>query len=138
MWLLILYKFFNILFSYLSRPFSHFFVFLFHLLSFTLLATRHYNLKRLIWFYYNLHSIIFAIFQTKNFNFLNWKISQLKCIFLTKLTYILKHFISTGEKLFLLRKGLELIPKTVHQKCTKSAQVKARKIFLLHRYLCLW
>ena len=52
--------------------------------------------------------------------------------FLNKVDIYPKHFISTGEKLFALRKGL-----TMHKKCTKSAQKSAQKVLLLYRYLCL-
>ena len=67
----------------------------FYFTFFFLLRTprdKFHNLKRLIRFNYNPLLIIITIFQTESFHLLNWKVSQLKCISLIKLTLTLKTF----------------------------------------------
>ena len=107
MWLLILY-YYTILCFY--------FTFFFLLRS---PRDKFHNLKRLIRFNYNPPLIIVTIFQTENFHLLNWKVSQLKCISLIKLTCTLKTLFHWSE-IFSLTKGLKWRTKTVQKKCTKK------------------
>ena len=108
-------------------------MFSFHLLSFTSLATR----QVLIQFNYNPHSIIstifqtesfyITIFQTESFNLLNWKVSQLKCISLIKLTSSLNTLFLQRWNLFPWEKSLEWMTKAVHKKCTKRNKRYTKK-----------
>ena len=132
MWLVILYYLFNILYSYLSLSFSNNFVFI--SLSFVLLRSPRdtfYNLKRLIWFSYNLHSIIITIFRTESVHLLNWKVSQLKCILSWNLKVEIypEHFISTGKQVFSLRKKVEMNHEDTAQKGHKKCIKKCTKLF---------
>ena len=79
---------------------------------------KFHNLKRLIWFNYNPPSIIMTIFQTESFQLLNWKVSQLKCISLIKLTSTLNTLFLLGWNFFSQKKLLKWMTKTVHKKCT--------------------
>ena len=143
MWLLILYYFFNILFSY---PFAHFLCcyFTFFLLLRSPRDTF-YNLKRLTRFNYNPHLIIITIFHAERFYFLNWKLSQLKCISLIKLTSTLSTLFSLERSFFHWEKGWN----ESRSQCTKSGQRIVQKVLLyryfvyctdrfLYKYLCLW
>ena len=135
------------MFSCLSRPFSHFLVLnsIFWkkiFFYFVRLETRFIiNLKCLIQFNYNPHSIIITIFQTESFHFFNWKVSQLKCISLIKLTSNLNNSFPLEKNFFHWEKGW----KESRRQCTKSAKKVYRKCtkikqkgLLLYRYLCLW
>ena len=125
MWLLILYYFFNILFSY---PFAHFLCcyFTFFLLLRSPRDTF-YNLKldltRLTRFNYNPHLIIITIFHAQRFYFLNWKLSQLKCISLIKLTSTLSTLFSL-EKSFFTEKRVETNHEVNAQKVDKELYKK--------------
>ena len=79
---------------------------------------KFHNLKRLIRFNYNPPSIIITIFQTESFQLLNWKVSQLKCISLIKLTSTLSTLFLLGWNFFSQEKLLKWMTKTVHKKCT--------------------
>ena len=129
MWLLILYYFFNILYSSLYLPFSRVFLLLFRLLSFTSLNAKHVlQFKTFDRFNYkNPRSIIIAIFHAESVHFLNWKVYQLKCI-------------STLNTLFSMERNLFHWEEDWNQsqrQCTKSAQKSASKVILLYRCLCL-
>ena len=129
MWLLIL-QYYTILCFY--------FTFFFWLRS---PRDKFHNLKCLIRFNYNLPSIIIKIFQTESFQLLNWKVSQLKCISLIKLTSNLNNSFPLEKNFFHWEKGW----KESRRQCTKSAKKVYRKCtkikqkgLLLYRYLCLW
>ena len=108
MWLLILY-YYTILCFY--------FTFFFLLRS---PRDKFHNLKRLIRFNYNPPLIIITIFQTESFHLLNWKVSQLKCISLIKLT-------STLKTLFLLEWNF-FTDKRVEMKEEDSAEKVHKKV----------
>ena len=106
MWLLIL-QYYTILCFY--------FTFFFWLL---LPRDKFHNLKCLIQFNYNPPSIIIKIFQTESFQLLNWKFSQLKCIFLIKLTSTLNTLFLLEWNFFYWEKGWN----EWQRQCTKSKQ----------------
>ena len=106
MWLLIL-QYYTILCFY--------FTFFFWLRS---PRDKFHNLKCLIRFNYNLPSIIIKIFQTESFQLLNWKVSQLKCIFLIKLTSTLNTLFLLEWNFFYWEKGWN----EWQRQCTKRKQ----------------
>ena len=113
MWLLILYDYtilcFYFTFFLLLRP----------------PRDKFYYLKRLIRFNYNLPPSNITIFQTESFNLLNWKVSQLKCISLIKLTSTLNTLFLLEWNFFHWEKGWN----EWRRQCTKSAQKVHKKLF---------
>ena len=84
---------------------------------------KFYNLKSLIWFNYNPPSIIITVFETESFHLLNWKVPQLKCISLIKLTsnlntlFLLEWNIFTGKR---VKMNDEDSAQKAHKRCTKK------------------
>ena len=79
---------------------------------------KFHNLKRLIRFNYKPLSIIITIFQIESFLLLNWKVSQLKCISLIKLTSTLNTLFLLEWNFFYWEKGWN----EWQRQCTKSTQ----------------
>ena len=112
MWLLILYDYtilcFYFTFFLLLRP----------------PRDKFYYSKRLIRFNYNLPPSNITIFQTESFNLLNWKVSQLKCISLIKLTSTLNTLFLLEWNFFHWEKGWN----EWRRQCTKSALKVHKKV----------
>ena len=126
------------LISYIQVYIYHFHgVFCYYFAFFLLLRSMQntfYNLKRLNRFNYNNpRSIIITIFHTESVHFLNWKVYQLKCISLIKLTSTLNTLFSLERNLFHWEEDWN----QSQRQCTKSAQKNASKVILLYRCLCL-
>ena len=98
---------------FLSTIFTLFYCYVTFFLLSRLPRDTFYNLKRLIRFNYNTHSIIITIFQRKKLSLSQLKGFIIEMHFLNKVDIYLKHFISTRTKFF---HKTFWISKAVHQR----------------------